>query len=340
TVGAGIRFDVLWDNLASILGLTLTVMLIKGLILYVLSLVFKLKGRDQWLFALSLAQAGEFGFVMLSTAVQTNVIPGIMGQQLSVIVALSMLLTPILFILIEHLTEQIGEDGEAPDHDEIDEKGSVIIVGIGRFGQIINRLALGTGIHTVVIDRHIEQIDRMRRLGVKGYFGDPTRPEMLQAAGLMDAKMLIIAVDDRDAAITLVAHARKRRPDIHIIARAYDRNHVYALHKAGANDVVREYFDSSIRAGRYMLENMGWPDFDAHRAATEFFAADRHALLELAELWDPDIPTERNKAYMEAAREINKEFFTGFLANLTDIVETEEEEEIRKKTKAKSRASG
>ncbi|MCP5073294.1 MAG: potassium transporter [Rhodobacteraceae bacterium] len=341
TVGAGIRFDILWDSPAMILGMTLTVMFIKGLVLVALSILFKLKGRDQWLFALSLAQAGEFGFVMLSTTVKTNVIPGILAQQLSLIVALSMLLTPVLFIVFERLTARMTEVGEDREHDDINEPGTVIIVGIGRFGQIVNRLALGTGIKTVVIDHHIAQIDRMRRLGVKGYFGDPTRPEMIQAAGLMEAKILIIAVDDRKAAIKLVTHARKMRPDLHIIARAYDRNHVYALHKAGANDVVREYFDSSVRAGRYMLEQMGWSDFDAHRAATEFFAADRHALYELAELWDPEIPTERNKAYIEAAREINKEFFTGFLANLTEIVGSEDEEEIAKpKPKPVNRASG
>ncbi len=339
TVGAGIRFDILWENLASILGITLTVMFIKGLVLAVLSILFKLRGRDQWLFVLCLAQAGEFGFVMLSTSVQTNVLPAFLSQQLLLIVALSMLLTPLLFILFDRLSAQLTEQTDDPEDDEIDDTGTVIIVGIGRFGQIINRMALGTGIKTVVIDHHIQQIDRMRRFGVKGYFGDPTRPEMIQAAGLMEAKILIIAVDDRDAAIKLVTHARKRRPDLHIIARAYDRNHVYALHKAGATDVVREYFDSSVRAGRYMLEHMGWSEFDANRAATEFYAADRHALFELAELWDPDVPPERNTAYIEAAKEINKEFFTGFLANLTEIVEEAEGESEEPEDKARSGTS-
>ena len=340
TVGAGIRFDVLFAGFFTILGLTLAVMFIKGLVLALLGFIFKLRGRSLWLFVLSLAQAGEFGFVMISTSAQTNVIATSLSQQLALIIALSMLLTPALFILFDWLASKFGEDGTPREYDTIDDTGTVIIVGIGRFGQIVNRMALGTGIKTVVIDHHIDQIDRMRRFGVKGYFGDPTRPEMLQAAGLMDAKILIIAVDDRKAAIKLVKHARSQRPDIHIIARAYDRNHVYALYQAGANDIVREFFDSSVRVARYMLEHMGWSDYDAHRAATEFTHADRHALLELAELWDPDIPPERNTAYIEAAREINKEFFTGFLANLTEIVNDDEERPKQPTPKVTDRASG
>ena len=250
TVGAGINFTILTANLVGILGMTLTVMAIKGAVLAGLGMLFKLKGRDQWLFVLSLAQAGEFGFVMLSTTVQTNVIPYTLSQQLSLIVALSMLLTPLLFIVFDRLAKQMVDQTPSRDADHIDEQGSVIIVGIGRFGQIVNRMALTVGIKTVVIDHKIDQIDAMRKFGVKGYFGDPTRPDLMQAAGLKEAKMLVVAVDDRKAAIKLVSYARSERPDLFIIARAYDRNHVYELFHAGANEIVRESFDSSLRAGK------------------------------------------------------------------------------------------
>jgi CPA2 family monovalent cation:H+ antiporter-2 len=330
TVGAGINFTILTSNLVGILSMTLTVMAIKGAILAGLGVLFKLKGRDQWLFVLSLAQAGEFGFVMLSTTVQTNVIPYTLSQQLSLIVALSMLLTPLLFIIYDRLENRMGEPSEDRDADEIDEHGTVIIVGIGRFGQIVNRLALAVGIKTVVIDHKIDQIDAMKSFGVKGYFGDPTRPELMQAAGLRTARMLIVTVDDKAAANKLVSYARKQRPDLFIIARAYDRNHVYELFHAGANEIVRESFDSSLRAGKYMLQGMGWSEFDAERAREHFFEADRHALADLAELWDPNVPNLENKAYVEKAKAVNEDLYTSFLSNLTQVLETEDIDEKKK----------
>ena len=323
TVGAGINFTILTANLVSILGMTLTVMAIKGAVLAGLGLLFKLKGRDQWLFVLSLAQAGEFGFVMLSTTIQTNVIPYTLSQQLSLIVALSMLLTPLLFIVFERLTHQMDESHTDRDADEIEETGTVIIVGIGRFGQVVNRLALAVGLKTVVIDRKIDQLDAMRRFGVKAYFGDPTRPDLMQAAGLKSAKILVVTVDDKQAAITLVSYARKQRPDLYIIARAYDRNHTYELYHAGANEIVRESFDSSLRAGKYMLQGMGWSEFEAERAREHFFEADRHALSELAEVWDPAVPNLQNKAYVERAKTVNEDLYTSFLSNLTQVLEAE-----------------
>ena len=327
TVGAGIDFAILAEDPLYIVGLALIVMLIKASVLGFLTIVFPLRGRDRWLFILSLAQAGEFGFVMLSTTISTNVIPNSLYPSLTLVIALSMMLTPILFIIADKISERSTEEQEEHDHDHIDETGPIIIVGIGRFGQIINRMALAMELKTVVIDHQIAQIDQMRRFGVKGYFGDPTRPEMLMAAGLMDAEILIVAIDDQEATIKLIEHARRARPDLHIIARAYDRNHTYRLYRAGANDIVREYFDSAIRAGRYMLEQLGWPDLDAHYAAREFFHADRNALRELASLWDPNVPTMRNTAYVERAKEINSEVYTGFLANLSQIVEVAEKEE-------------
>lgn len=339
TVGASIKFTVLWADLALILGLTLTVMLIKGIVLAILSVLFKLKGRDQWLFILSLAQAGEFGFVMLSATVRTNVIPYTLSTKLSLVIALSMLLTPLLFIVFDRLTHKMGESVTDHPEDEIDEQGSVIIVGIGRFGQIVNRLALATGIKTVVIDHQIDQIDAMRRYGVKGYFGDPTRADLMNAAGLKEARILVVAVDDQDAAVKLVSFARKERPDLHIIARAFDRNHVYRLYRAGANDIVRESFDSSLRAGKYMLQGMGWTEFDAERAHDQFFEADRHALAELASLWNPDIPNMDNTEYVERAKKVNADLFTSFLSNLTQIVENEDVDPPKRKNAPEPPAS-
>ena len=113
--------------------------------------------------------------------------------------------------------------------------------------------------------------------------------------------------DDPETALKVVAYARKMRPDLHIIARAYDRVHVYKLYKAGANDIVRELFDSSLRAGRYVLERMGLTDFEAARAEEVFYHHDRDAVRQLAELWDPDIPPSQNQAYIDRAKSLEKQ---------------------------------
>lgn len=331
TVGAGINVGLLIAEFLTVVSLTLGMMMIKGLVLFILALIFRLRGRDKWLFTLGLAQAGEFGFVMLTTTVQNNVIPTETSDILALMVALSMMLTPLLFILYEKLRLLSDAEGTLRADDKIEEQGSVIIVGIGRFGQIVNRMALAAGIKTVVIDHHIDQIEQMRKFGVKGYFGDPTRPELLHAAGLENAKVLVIAVDQPKAALTLVKHARRERPDLHIIARAYDRTQVYELYRAGATDIVRETFDSSIRASKYLLSAVGWNNFDVENAADAFVKADTGAVRELAELWDPNIPIHDNTAYVERAREINSEFMTGFLANLSQIVEQDVKEEEEKR---------
>ncbi|MEX1234391.1 MAG: cation:proton antiporter [Roseovarius sp.] len=318
TVGAGINFALLFGSPFLIMGLALLVIVIKGTILYVLGRVFDLRGGDLWLFTLSLAQAGEFGFVLISFSRQQNVLPPDMIEMLLLVVAISMLITPLLFILYEWLSKRMVETGEHTEHDDVDAQARIIIVGIGRFGQIVNRLVRSSGYETVVLDHDLSAIQRMRRFGVKGFFGDPTRPEMLIAAGLRDAKVLVAALDDPDAAVRLVTFARRERPDLHIIARARDRNHVFRLYKAGANDIVREMFDASLRAGRYVLENMGLTDFEAAELEDMFYHHDRNSVRELAKLWDPDVPTVENAAYIARARELEKELETMLLSQIEE----------------------
>ena len=198
-------------------------------------------------------------------------------------------------------------DTDTPDDDEIDEHGTVIIAGLGRFGQVVNRMLLLNGHRTVVLDYHNELISELRNFGVKGYFGDPSRPELLVAAGIRDARVLVVAVDDRDKAIRMVDHVSREYPHVHVVARAFDHEHVYRLYAAGAQDIVRETFDSSVRAGRYALQSLGHHPFEVERAARAFVKKDRHHLAELARLWDPELSAAENEAYAERAREINLE---------------------------------
>ena len=309
TVGAGIDFELLADRPAFILGATAAIIAIKGVVLFGLSFLFKMKGKDRWLFTLSLAQAGEFGFVLVSFSLQQGVLGAALSSTLLLIIAMSMLVTPLLFIIYDQLSKRL-QANDTQEADEVDAQGTVIIAGIGRFGQIVNRLVQSAGFSTVVIDNDLAAVQMMRKFGFRAFFGDPTRPDLLNAAGLVDARILIVAIDDRVASIKLVAYARKTHPDLHIIARASDRVHVYELYASGATDIVRELFDGSLRAGRYALENLGLSEFEAAEAEQTFFHHDRAAVRELAELWKPGIPLADNPDYVARARELNNDLET------------------------------
>lgn len=319
TVGAGIDFQVLAADPLLILGLTLGVMALKLGVLLALTPIFGIKGRDRWLFALSLAQAGEFGFLLVGFSVQQTVLPRQLGDILLLVIGLSMLLTPLLFVaqarIGRRFTEKAGADQAA---DEIDVKGTVIIAGIGRFGQVVNRLVRMSGIQTVVLDADMAAVQLMRRFGVKGFYGDPTRPELLAAAGLHEAEVLVVAVDNRESALKIVRHARHENPGIHIVARARDRADVYELYQAGADDIVRETFDSSVRAGRYVLENAGLTEYEAAKVTQAYYQRDRASIRELAELWVSGQPIHLNEAYVARAKELDAELEAALLDELDE----------------------
>jgi len=307
TVGIGIDFDVLFRAPGTIVAATLGLIAVKAAILFGLAVVFGLRGRDRFLFALSLAQGGEFGFLVVGFARSEGVMPLATGQQLMLVISLSMLLTPLLFLIYDLIARRIVPATPAPRPDTIDRTAPVIVAGIGRFGQVVNRLVRSSGVPTVVLDSDMGVIERMRRFGVKGFFGDPSRPELLEAAGLATAQVLVVAVDDRDNILRIVRHARSLRPDLHIVARARDRVHVYELYQAGANDIVRETFDSSVRAGRYVLENTGFTEYEASQLSQTFWRMDRAALRDLAALWRPDVPPHLNEPYVARVQRLDAE---------------------------------
>ncbi len=313
TVGAGINFELLASDFVIIIGMAMLVILVKGIILFALGRMFKLRGRDQWLFALGLAQAGEFGFVLVSFSVATGVMPDGVAEVMLLIIALTMLITPLLFILLDFISKRSSDASVRPPDDEIDKEGPVIIAGVGRFGQMVNRLVQASGFETVVLDHNPATIAVMRRFGFKAFLGDPTRPDILRKAGIADARVLVVALDDRKSARALVRYARAQRPDLHIVARAHDRTDAYHLYQAGANDIVREMFDSSLRAGRYVLENLGLSEYEAAEAQRIFYHHDRMSVRELAKLWVPETPPADNKAYVARAKELQKDLETAFL---------------------------
>lgn len=317
TVGVGISFQALATAPFLIIGATLALIALKALILFVLGTVAGLRRRDRWLFTLGLAQAGEFGFLLVSFARSEGILSSVLGQATQLVISLSMLLSPFLFLIYDRLARQHADTVAEPDM--IDAKGRVIIAGIGRFGQVVNRLVRSSGIDTVVLDADITIIETMRKFGFKGFYGDPTRPELLAAAGLAEAEVLVVAVDNPDQTTTIVRHARSLRPDLHIVARARDRVHVYELYQAGANDIVRETFDSSLRAGRYVLENTGFSEYEASRMSQTFFRVDRAAMRDLAELWVPGQPVHQNEAYIARAKQLDRDLESAVIEDLDEV---------------------
>ena len=303
TVGAGINFALLADNLGMIVALTLGLMAVKIAVLYVLAVIFKLGGSDRWLFSLGLAQAGEFGFVLLSFTVANAVIPGDLADQLLLIVALSMLLTPALFILYDRIIAPRFAAQNARAADEIDEKSEIIIAGYGRVGGIVNRLLNNAGYSPTVIDFSSKQLEILKAFDVHAYYGDATRPDLLHSAGINEATMLVIAIDNREQITELTKYVKHHYPDLHVIARAVDRNHVYDLWAAGCRDIIRDTYDSSLRMGRSAVEALGYSSDQSERMVEAFNTMDRKIMLEMALHYDPDIPAHENATYLEKIKE-------------------------------------
>jgi CPA2 family monovalent cation:H+ antiporter-2 len=304
TVGALIDFELLFGSFLPIIAMTLGIMAIKALVLLALAVVFRLRGGDRWLLTLGLAQAGEFGFVLLSFTVANRVLPQGLADQLLLVVTLSMLLTPGLFILYERVIAPRFVRQQTAEPDAIDSAGPVIIAGHGRFGGIVNRILRSNGFDTVVLDHSADQLEMLRSYGIKVFYGDATRADLLHAAGIEQAQVLVIAIDDPAQVTELVHYMTRHHPHVHVVARARDRHHVYELYAAGCRDIIRETFDSSVRTGRSVLEALGMHPFEAEIRMRDFNARDRRSLAELAGLFDPDVPAHRNPAYVARAREL------------------------------------
>jgi CPA2 family monovalent cation:H+ antiporter-2 len=265
--------------------------------------MFGISGADRWLFTLGIAQAGEFGFVLLAYSVKSAVLPEALADQLLLVVTLSMLLTPLLFLLYDRLIAPRFTVHQAREADEIEERGSVLIAGHGRFGGIVNRILLSAGFKTVVVDYQSEHLEMLRKFGVKVYFGDAMRPDLLTAAGIDEVQVMVVAIDERKNATELVRYVSQNYPRVHIVARARDRHHVYELWAAGAREIIRETFDSSLRAGRTALEVLGVHPYEAERQVQGFMINDREQMYGLASVYDPDIPSHENEEYVRRTKE-------------------------------------
>ena len=326
TVGASINFGLLAQNLGNVAALTAGLMATKIVILLVLGRIFKVEGSDRWLFALGLAQAGEFGFVLLSFAVSNAILPDAVADQLLLVVALSMLLTPLLFILYDRVIAPFYDKTQIQEADEILENSHIIIAGRGRMGGIIDRMLTNAGHQAIVIDFSSKQLEILRKFGLKAYFGDATRPDLLASAGISDAKLLIVALDGKEQINTLVSYAVQNFPNLHVIARAVDRDHAYQLWSRGCRDIIRETYDSSIRMGRSAYEALGVSKSKAVKMAQVFEDADRRSMVEIADVYDVNIPPMENEALIAKVRQLMAEWDPKLTEQMKDILGIDDEE--------------
>ena len=317
TVGASIDFMLLGQNLAAVLGMTLGLIALKAAVLLGVARLFGVEGAGRWLMALGLAQAGEFGFVLISFTVGASVLPPAVADVLLLVVALSMLLTPALFILYDRVVAPRYAEGQEREMDAV-EPAKIIIAGHGRFGGIVNRALQAAGHAPTVVDYSSEQIAMLETFGLRAYYGDATRPDLLHAAGIDEAEVLVIAIDDKDQITELARHVIEHHKGVHVIARAIDRWHVYDLWAVGCRDIIRETYDSSIRTARSAFEALGHDRQTAGRMAHAFEAFDRRNMRRLAEIYDALDPRSDNSAYARYVREHRDEWEAELRAGMAE----------------------
>jgi monovalent cation:proton antiporter-2 (CPA2) family protein len=286
TVGASLDFGLVARHPFEVVGLTVGLMAIKAEAMTWLGRAFHLTRADARMVGVSLCQGGEFAFVLTGFVIAAHVLPGPLGRLLNAVVAVSMVLTPLVFLIHERvMIVPERSDGPLPEVPAFDAAPDVIVAGYGRFGQIAGRLIEANGFRTSVMDISTSQIDQLRRVGRRVQYGDASRLELLHAAGAAQAKLLIVAIDDREKALEIVETARHTFPQLVILARAWDRRAAYELLTHGADEVERETFEASLALGRTALERLGMRAHQAHRAAALFRRHDKRLFEKLRPLW-------------------------------------------------------
>ena len=318
-VGASIDFQILMQNPGLIIGLLAILLAIKFGVLYILARVFGLRKGQEMLFSLALAQAGEFAFVLISFSSQNAILDQSVTGILLIVVALSMLITPLLLILNDKLLQPLYlRKVNEPEADTIeDNENKVIIAGFGRFGVVIGRFLKANGIGATILDNNPGNIEVLRRFGFKVYYGDASRPDLLHTAGAGDARLLIIAIDDKEQITSIAEHVKHTYPSLKVIARAVDVPHSFKLEDLRVDSQRRETYDSSLELGIKALTELGFEKYLAHRMARAFKYHDNNIMKELHKLWGQD-----DKHYFNEVRRFSEQLET-ILSAEQDQVEHE-----------------
>ncbi|MDI1298075.1 monovalent cation:proton antiporter-2 (CPA2) family protein [Methylotenera sp.] len=297
-VGMSVDLSLLANSPLLILGLALLLVMTKMSILIGLARSFKYSMRDALLFGVTLSQIGEFAFVIFGAALTQQTIPRETYNILNAVVAVSMLITPILLLIYDRF---LTLDCSVRPKDAIEENNAVIIAGFGRFGQIVGRVLLAKGITATLIDNDPNQVDLMREFGWRCYYGDASRLDLLEEAGIAKAKLFIISVNDPAATLNMAKLVKERWPHVAIVVRARSRTEAFDLRDLELHP-IRETFYSSLEAARQALLAIGETPssaakiikhFEIHDLeqleATRSIRHDRSAIFTLAEKGRQDL---------------------------------------------------
>ncbi|MEQ4530108.1 MAG: glutathione-regulated potassium-efflux system protein KefB [Mixta sp.] len=316
SVGMALNLGVLYTHILTILAGVLVLVAVKTLVLYLLARIYGLRSSERLQFASVLSQGGEFAFVLFSAASSVRLFQGDQLPMLLVTVTLSMMTTPLLMqgvdrVLVRRFNEP-DEQAEKPWVD--DDQPQVIVVGFGRFGQVIGRLLMANKKRITVLERDISAVSLMRKYGYKVYYGDATELELLRAAGAASAQSIVITCNDPQDTMTIVHLCQHHFPHLQILARARGRVEAHELLQAGVTQFSRETFSSALELGRKTLMTLGMHPHQAHRAQQHFRRLDMRMLREL-------MPNHADNAQISRVREARRE--------LEDIFQREMQQEKR-----------
>ena len=307
SVGMALNLGVLYTHVVEILLGVVLLVLIKSIVLYLLSRIYGLRSSERLQFAGVLSQGGEFAFVLFSAAAAENLFQGDQMPLLLVTVTLSMMTTPLLMQGVDRiLARRFNDSDDAQEkHFVEDDKPQVIVVGFGRFGQVIGRLLMANEKRITVLERNISTVSLMRKYGYKVYYGDATELELLRAAGAETAQSIVIACNSPADSMKIINMCQHHFPHLKILARARGRVEAHELLQAGVTRISRETFSSALELGGQALTSLGMHPHQAFRAQQHFRRLDMRMLRELM-----PSPSESQQAsrVKEARRELEDIF--------------------------------
>lgn len=281
-VGMSLDLAVVIRNWPLIVGGVFAMMAVKALCIYVVARVTRSSHTDALDRAVLMAQGGEFAFVLFSAAAAANVIDATVNANMTAIVVMSMALTPLFVLLLRRFTPKSQPSLEGVDRPE-DLSGTVLVIGFGRFGQVMSQCLLARGCDVTIIDNDVDMIRSAGNFGFKIYYGDGSRADVLHASGAHHARIIAICIDQAEMATRIVELARHEFPQAKVLARAYDREHAAKLVASGVDFQIRETFESALLFGEATLRELGVDEQEAAETAAEVRRRDSERFdLELA----------------------------------------------------------
>lgn len=274
-VGMSLDLNVVKNNWALILSAVLLLMFVKASMIYLIARLTKSPHSEALDRALLMAQGGEFAFVLFTAAMSAQVISAVERSNLTAIVVLSMILTPIIGILFKRFTQTTEQTSLENIRIAEGLSGKVLMIGFGRFGQVSSQLLLARGIDVTIIDNDIDMIQNAERFGFKIYYGDGSRLDILHASGADTAEAIVVCVDHKETTNKIVELVQHEFPMAKLLVRSYDREHALHLAKQNVDYMIRETFESAMLFGGAILEELGVDQGDVEEISQEIRERDK-----------------------------------------------------------------